>query len=193
MAYLDRIKARLDELHFIPPKGLKPCTEEEVVRLEQARSVKLPQAYREFLLWMGSSGGSLFIGSDCFYRDLPLIQKGAVELLEEDQFPLKLPEDAFVFYMHQGYNFDFFRPSEGDDPPVYYYLEDSEQTSFTEVFSHYSDALLAWIENEAKVTASLAESWKQGRRPAVPEIQRSVEYYLEGLQLREQDRRNRDE
>lgn len=34
-----------------------------------------------------------------------------------------LPADAFVFSMHQGYEFNFFVICEGNDPPVYKYVE----------------------------------------------------------------------
>src|SRR5207248_219520 len=116
--YLDAVKTRLEKLQqrfpFVDPEKIVPCTEEEVRKLEQQVGLKLPQAYREFLLWMGHNGGGLLQGSDCFYQHLPRIQKGAVELLEEDGFPDPLPADAFVFLMHQGYQFDFFRVSEGD-------------------------------------------------------------------------------
>jgi hypothetical protein len=187
MLYLDRVKKRLDELYMLPPAELKPCTEEEIVELEQRLGVKLPQAYREYLLWMGHGGGSFTVGTECLYEDLPQIQHWARELLEEDQFLLKLPEDAFVFEMHQGYTFNFFRLSEGDDPPVYTYEEDSGQTSFTEVYPRYSDAMMAWIENHAKIIASIAELRITGKikPPAFPHpTDKSVEYYLEGLQER---------
>jgi hypothetical protein len=48
--------------------------------------------------------GSFTVGIERF---LPQIQHWIRELLAEDQFPLKLPEDAFVFAMHQGYTFNF--------------------------------------------------------------------------------------
>ena len=196
MTYLDRVKKRLDELHTIPPANLKLCTEEEVTELEQSLSIKLLQAYREFLLWMGHGGGSFTVGTECLYEDLPQIQHWAEELLEEDQFPLKLPEDAFVYYMHQGYAFNFFCLSEGNDPPVYTYLEDSGQTSFVKASPHFSDSLLTWIEQSAKIIAHIAEmESKRKVQPSAfpdPTVQ-SVEYYLEGLRLLEQDRRNRDE
>ena len=39
--------------------------------------------------------------------------------LAEDVEPFAFPDDALVFWMHQGYQFMFLRAAEGDDPPVY--------------------------------------------------------------------------
>lgn len=79
---------------------------------------------------MGHGAGTFMLGSSFFYNDLIDNQKYAQELLEEDHFPIPLPPDAFVFFMHQGYQFSFFRESDGDDPPVYYYLEGTTNNDF---------------------------------------------------------------
>jgi hypothetical protein len=48
-------------------------------------------------------------------------------LLENHQPPL--PNKAFVFFMHQGYQFMYFiADSSSDDPPVFYYLEGEPTT-----------------------------------------------------------------
>lgn len=41
-----------------------------------------------------------------------------------------LPADAFVFLMHQGYQFSFFALAKGDDPAVSSYLEGRKERSF---------------------------------------------------------------
>ncbi len=78
-------------------KKVSPCTEEEIDFLEQKLGISLPIAYKEFLLWGGHKAGGLMEGSDCFYQDLLDIQETAKLLLEDDEFPHSLPEDAFVF------------------------------------------------------------------------------------------------
>jgi SMI1 / KNR4 family (SUKH-1) len=37
-----------------------PCSESEVALLEQELSIKLPEAYREFLLWLGDDAAVYF-------------------------------------------------------------------------------------------------------------------------------------
>lgn len=133
-----------------------PCTLAEVEDLEQWTGHRLPEVYREFLLWMGHAGGGLLEGSDCFYphlRELPLL---AQDLLEEDQCVKTLPGNTVVFFMHQGYQFDFFYLNDGDDPPVYWYLEDEPiWTSFPKLYDHFSDFVATELEGHIKVQQSL--------------------------------------
>ena len=148
--YLDKAKARLEELNILEHDEVSPCTEEEVAALEKQMSVCLPGAYREFLLWMGKDAGRLFRGTDCLYEILPKLKAWAIELLAENGLSDLLPDDAFVFLMHQGYQFMFFRFSEGEDPPVYYYDQPSHQSSFTTAAPSYSAFLLDLIEGYAQ-------------------------------------------
>jgi hypothetical protein len=105
---------------------------------------------------MGHSAGKFLQGSDCFFQHLLSLQEWAVELLNENNFPKKLPEDAFVFYMHQGYQFSFFRLSEGDDPPTYSYCEGTNQTTFIKSHKRFSDFMITEVEIQEKYLMSLA-------------------------------------
>lgn len=100
------------------------CDENEIKELESAVGLKLPTAYKEFLRWAGNSLGDFEEGSEFFYdQDLVDLQRMAKDLLVDNNTPFELPDDAFVFWGHQGYQFTFFRTSEGDNPPVHYYIE----------------------------------------------------------------------
>lgn len=148
--HLDKAKARVEELKLLEPGEISPCTEAEVKALEKQLNVRLPGAYREFLLWMGKDGGKLFRGTDCWYELLPKLQSWARELLAENGLSDLLPTDAFVFLMHQGYQFMFFRLSEGEDPPVYHYDQPSRQTSFMTAAPSFSAFLESLIEDYAQ-------------------------------------------
>ena len=127
------IECVLDEMKMLGtpnPQKFIPCTEEEVIRLEQVTHFSLPQAYQEFLRTMGNSTDDFLVGSDFLYPVLPSLQEWARELLIENQIPQKFPDDAFVFFMHQGYQFNFFHTSEGEDPPVYRYFEGTDLDLF---------------------------------------------------------------
>ena len=98
----------------------------EVEQSEQSIGFALPIQYREFLLAIGHDAGLLFRGTDILFRnveDLLELRNEAEDLLEENKETFNLPADAFVFSMHQGYEFNFFVLSEGNDPPVYQYVE----------------------------------------------------------------------
>jgi len=69
-----------------------------------------------------------------------------VELLEENQFPQTLPKDAFVFLMHQGYQFSFFRLSEGENPPIYFYCEGETKESFVKTHRQFTDFLATELD-----------------------------------------------
>jgi hypothetical protein len=163
--YLDKAKKRMKEINErkkqikamgvkdpygkLSPNEPQPCTEEEVKALEEKLGRPLPSSYREFLLWMGKGvgKGTFMYGSDFFVWSWEQEQEMlelAREVLQDDQFPGELPEDAFVFFFHLSYTFCFFRLSEGEDPPVYLWFE--TYTEFKKINEHFSDWLLREIE-----------------------------------------------
>jgi hypothetical protein len=101
-----------------------PASLGEVAALEEDLGVIFPAAYKAFLLILGRDGGSDFIGSDCTIRHLPRLRSGAEELLQRCGSQYRLPKEAFVYLMHQGYYFVYFLADQAsDDPPVFSYLE----------------------------------------------------------------------
>jgi hypothetical protein len=148
--YIEPILAEMQVLSVPSTRKVLPCTEGEVHALEQKCHCSLPRAYKEFLLTMGKGAGNFFVGSDLFYPDLDGMQEVAVEILTEVGFPQKLPEDAFVFFMHQGYLFNFFLTSDGDDPPIYRYLEGTDRETFPLIYNHFTDFLLDEIQTQAR-------------------------------------------
>jgi hypothetical protein len=188
--YLDKAKEKEGNLHQTGIAQFIPCTEEQVASLEDWYGHALPRAYREFLFWMGSWGGGFLIGSHCFYGELKDIQTWAKDLLREDEYPGTLPEDAFVFWMHQGYQFYFFRCHEGEDPPVYYYLESLEneplQASFILKFAHFSDFLLTAIEDSLNFSQTMT-TWRSQIATSHPE--KAKEIYEREMKRREMFRK----
>lgn len=105
------------------PDEIKGCTVDEVSELERLVGIKFPSQYRNFLLDVGNGAGNFFRGTDIFFRALDDLNGEAIALLEENGEVFSLPEDAFVFSMHQGYEFNYFLASDGENPPVYQYVE----------------------------------------------------------------------
>ena len=102
---------------------IRGCTPHEIEELERLVGKNLPLSYKDFLLTVGHQAGGFLRGTDKLYEHVAEFTDAARELLAENGLPGGLPEDAFVFYMHQGYEFGYFRAGEGDDPPVYQYFE----------------------------------------------------------------------
>ncbi|WP_458122146.1 SMI1/KNR4 family protein [Paenibacillus sp. Z6-24] len=120
------IVSLLSEYKIANDNEIQGFTASEVEQCEQVLGSKLPNQYREFLLAIGHDAGLLFQGTDILFRnvdDLLELRKEAEDLLAENEETYILPTDAFVFSMHQGYEFSFFVISEGNDPPVYQYVE----------------------------------------------------------------------
>jgi len=147
--YIEQILDEMKRLGTPDPQQFIPCTEEEVLLLEKQFHLLLPTAYKEFLLTMGKGADGFLVGSDFLYHDVPGLQEVAQEMLAEDAFPQKLSQDAFVFFMHQGYQFNFFHTSEGDNPPVYRYYEGKDQETFPLIYPHYTDFLLTELRDHA--------------------------------------------
>jgi hypothetical protein len=98
------------------------ATDGEIAEFERSAGA-LPVAYKAYLLIAGREPPSAWVGSDCTLRHLPSLREGAEELLRDNGQP-PLPARAFVFLMHQGYQFFYFEADgKNDDPPVFYYLE----------------------------------------------------------------------
>lgn len=146
--YLDRLKKKHLQLGHIFRKKVKPCTIDEIDYLESNIGFSLPKSYREFMLWGGHKTGGLMDGSDFFFEHLLPIQETAREILSDDEFEKPLPQKAFIFLMHQDYQFLFFDAGEGENPFVYSYRE-NQAPRFFEKHYRYTDFLLDILEKEA--------------------------------------------
>ncbi|ROU08307.1 SMI1/KNR4 family protein [Lysobacter enzymogenes] len=114
-------KEDLLQTGLVVEQEIEGCSQEEVDALAKSIGRPLPKAYVEFLLAMGRKAGDFMAGTDTFWRHLSWLQKTAERLVAE-RSAAPLPESAFVFYMHQGYEFGYFLLDEGDDPPVYQFV-----------------------------------------------------------------------
>ncbi len=158
--YLDDVKTLFAEVNAQVhlTDRVFPCSENEVSTLQQRLGFVFPQAYTEFLLWMGHGAGGFLQGEAVFYQDLPL-DEDARRLLTEDGITIPLPEDAFVFYMHQGYQFMFLRLTEGANPPVHYYGEEQRDyftqhenvQTFTTLYESFSAFLAHEIQEHGRL------------------------------------------
>lgn len=100
------------------------CSDREVEALPATLGLTLglPEAYRAFLLEIGSAPGDLLRGSDLRCSSLGHLQR-ELERVLDTVGGAHVPDDAFVYLGHQDYEFCWFRLSEGPDPAVYSFSE----------------------------------------------------------------------
>ena len=124
--YLDKAKERFQAMLFElnQVEKVTPVTHEKIQRLENFFGFKIPQAYREFLEWMGEDGGDFMATESFWIGQIQTNQEEALYLLNSGECSDLLPSDAIIFYMHCGYTFYFMTASNGDNPPIHRYVED---------------------------------------------------------------------
>ncbi len=119
MPYFARLKEELKDNRF-----RRECSPEELKKLEETLNLKLPESYREYMLFCGNSRPwffSQYITNLCGYYDNFLEMRTLCQEAMDESYPGKfiLPANALVFQEWQGYKYYFFLDNEGDDPPVY--------------------------------------------------------------------------
>ena len=96
------------------------CSRDEIESLVQQFRGKLPHSYLHFMEVAGNGIDDFLKGSDFTLKDLEGVREAADDLLREAGLE-PLSPDAFVFVMHQGYQFYFFH-----DGCVYYFQEGAD-------------------------------------------------------------------
>ncbi|BDS11263.1 SMI1/KNR4 family protein [Aureispira anguillae] len=162
--YLNKAKTILKEINPILEKQLLPCSIDEVLQLEKIIQTKLPLALKEFLLWMGKGPSDILCGSDFFYNCWMNndFLDWAQELLEENKTSTDVIQESFILLFHQGYYFQFIPLNQGDNPPVFEYLEGKKIRKLHASFSTYIEESIVkencqlptslWIDLEEDLT-----------------------------------------
>lgn len=118
-------------LQYASNRAVAGCHDDEIAVIEKKTEANLPDDYKQFLKHMGRSAPDFFVGSDFEYDKLLNLQEWATDLLNESDLE-PLGKDAFVFMMHQGYQFYFFQNGK-----VNYYMEGEKASE--ERFSTFED------------------------------------------------------
>jgi hypothetical protein len=93
-------------------------------RIENERKITLPEIYKRFYDQCSYTIPENLIGTELWSYKEPDLYVAATELLEEDGVENFLEADDFVFMMHQGYIFWYFKANGDADPIVYSYHEE---------------------------------------------------------------------
>lgn len=141
----------LVDAHICEAYEIKGASLEEIAAVEAAIGKVLPAQYREFLLGIGWGAGRFLQGTDIFLSALDGLRDEALGLLQDNHEGIELPEDAFVFSMHEGYEFTYFSILKGDDPPVHQYVEGNGPPVLT--WKSFSDFLSDSIAQHSHMKA----------------------------------------
>jgi hypothetical protein len=95
---------------------------ENLNEIEHKLNVAFPMIYKNFYLKCQKSVPRNMDGID-LYHDKKELKEWALELLEEDNAENFLTDNDFVFMMHQGYMFWYFKLDGTENPIVYFYRE----------------------------------------------------------------------
>lgn len=146
MEFINDLVARLEQKHIC----LNGCSKAQLAELI-AKTGNLPKAYIEFLSVMGNGTDGGYMGGDsCFMNEIYDLKQGAEELLAENESENKLTDNDFVFWASQGCMFCFFRLSDGDNPPVYFYNE-SGADNFIKITGSFVEFLSNRLELNAEI------------------------------------------
>ena len=105
------------------------CTEEEVTEIEEKLKVKFPRSYREVYLILGKQRGFRFIDDNSYkFPQYEEMRAGAEEIISSCETDFSLEENMFIVgcFMENGM-FYFFKLDEGDNPPIYRYVEGDKE------------------------------------------------------------------
>ncbi len=115
VTYLRECRAFFDEnlsRYFPRPIG---CRTSAVKALEVSLGVKLPEAYSEYLHWMGRDYDGIFRGEEAFLADVEDNAEYLPELLAENDRKLDEGRPFLCFFMHEGYIASWFYTDELDE------------------------------------------------------------------------------
>lgn len=96
---------------------------DKLTKLENNNHILLPKVYRDFYALCSRSVPANLVGTDLWNNNRFDLNEAAVELLQENNMENFLQSDDFVFMMHQGYIFWYFKANGDPDPIVFRYHE----------------------------------------------------------------------
>lgn len=154
---LDAVKSLFNSLNFtVHPK---PCAEDKVQALEKQLGITFPPSYREFLLWMGENHAGIEFTSSWGPDDLVDMKTKILRAMQDMNFPVKLPDDAFVFWDNQDYAFAFMTLSKGDESPVFRYHQTLDPTNFAQTHASFADWLSEHIQAHVDKLKKMGQTW----------------------------------
>lgn len=134
------------------------CTNEEVNELESLLHVKFPGAYRELCRMFGKYRAFNIVDSSFKYPAYQEMRTAAIEMALANG-EITIDEHIFVFSCDlEAPSISYFPLNEGDDPPVYEYVEGLEDVGY-KVADHFSAyiKMLPWYKGYLRLKEQKAK------------------------------------
>jgi hypothetical protein len=109
---------------------------DKLLNIETQKNIILPSIYKVFYIRCATSIPDKLIGTDLVNHSNEL-NEWAKEVLSENKVKNFLNDDDFVFMMHQGYMFWYFKANGDQNPIVYAYRENNIFPEKRERFSEF--------------------------------------------------------
>jgi hypothetical protein len=149
MEYLSFLNAYASQIGSA--EGVEPTI---ITEIEKDFHIKLPAAYKEYLLHFGAACGSLLQSHYMTYPVLKENRNDAISMINFDDRKTEadkpvLKDSYFFFGQWQGYIYYFFDCADASENPVVYILNDGLQiekykNSFTEFV--YDEGVKHWVK-----------------------------------------------
>lgn len=152
MIYFQRIRDELQELDEFDHREIQGCSDLEIKNLESLHPANLyfSLSVREFLSWGGKQIVYMRPATGFYMKTIEkMLRVMKDQFLTPDNFhqvfipngERDFPLDSLIFLEHLDYSFEFVRLTEGDDPPVYYFDDDPDQSDFEMIYPSFSEAI----------------------------------------------------
>lgn len=115
----------------------------EVEALEREIGYPIPDAHRQFLLWMGRDYDGIFQGCDWFIDQILRTTAYIPKLLATNGIAFDLPERYLGFFSHQGYMVAWYAlPKDDENPRVWFFRESRKPMPAPVIEGRFTDFLL---------------------------------------------------
>ena len=132
-------------------------SEIQIKDLERTHNIVLPEAYKRFLRAMGNSSEEIFYSFSFVYPGIEKQRSWAYEFAEQSE--KQLSPSTFVFLIDDAM-FLYFHTANGDDPPVYRFVEGQDPSIVSDSFSQW---LSDFVQQEVKLEIENKAAKKAGR------------------------------
>ncbi|MBL0189636.1 MAG: SMI1/KNR4 family protein [Candidatus Obscuribacter sp.] len=105
--WVDNLAARLVETGIATMETINGCSEEELLNIEKFYSLKLPEAYKDYMRKFGKASGDFLRECGIYYPSVLRNRRRATTLLNNNT-DYKLKRSDFVFITRYGCQFYFF-------------------------------------------------------------------------------------